>query len=196
MKQEETPQNIIVKSSVEQAIDSMKGKKGSKLYNGFTPEKGQAISQIVRGTLENLAQSIARPACTYDDLPLIQERTVEYLQACINHQSIPLIESWALALGVSRKTLYQWFDNTRNKEVFDFLERVRTSVFAANTQAAYKGAINTVAWIFYGKNSLGMTDKTEIAVSAQATDPLGDQTPPEELKRKYLDAIESGSPGQ
>lgn len=189
MKQEETPQNIVVKSSVEQAIDRMSSKKGGKLYNGFTPDKGQTISEIVAGTVTNLAQSITRPKCTYDNLPLIRERTLEYLQACIDTHSIPLIEDWAIALGVSRKTLYQWFDDLRNREVYDFLEMVRTSVFAANAQAAYKGAINTVAWIFYGKNSLGMTDKTELSVSAQPVNPLGDETPPEELRQKYLEAI-------
>ena len=188
MKQE-VPQNIVVKSSVDKAVEGMNKKKDGKLYGGFTPEKGAVISEIVSGTLADLAQSISRPACTYDNLPLIQERTAEYLQACIDHQSVPLIEGWAVALGVSRKTLYQWFDNTKSREVFDFLERVRTMVFAANAQAAYKGAINAVAWIFYGKNSLGMTDKTELQVSAQPINPLGEETPPEELRQKYLDAI-------
>lgn len=180
------------KSTVQQALDADSRKKNSRLYQGVTPERAERTSEIVAGELNNLVSSMNRAPCRYDDLATIQARTLEYLQGCVAAQTVPLIESWAVSLGISRKCLYEWFDRSKNTEVAEFLERVRSAIISANMGAAYAGATNPVVTIFYSKNAFGFSDRTEVNINAQSTvDPMGDQTPAEELQRKYLEAIES-----
>lgn len=189
MKDNEKTLDITPRSSVEQAVLSSNVKKKGKMYYGAQPDKNTIASRVVENTVDNLLLSLSQPKCSYNDLDGIRARTVEYLQRCAESQCIPLIEDWAVALGISRSLLYRWFNDRSDKEVADFLERVRASIYAANAQAAYQNAINCVAWIFYGKNSLGMTDKTEISVSPSPAPPEYGDASPEELQKKYIDAI-------
>ena len=53
------------------------------------------------------------------------------------------------------------------------------------------GKINPVAGIFLMKNNMDYEDKKEITLAPAS--PLGEETPPEELQQKYLDAIEAES---
>ena len=176
---------IAVKSSLEMAMASEK--RPNKLYGNFTPAKGAAITHIVNAEVATMAKAMSRTRCSYDDLGQLKERTAEYFADCAESQLIPTMESWAVALGVSRKTLYKWFGLMTNEEVHDFLEQTRSIISSINSQAAFQGAINPVTWIFYAKNRFEMSDKTEITLSA-AENNLGAQTSPEELQRKYIDA--------
>jgi len=192
MSKTDIPNSLIVKSSVEQAIEGANEKKNNRLHYGVSPEKAQLTGNIVKNSLGNLLVSLTQPKCARDNLDEIKTRTVEYLQRCVEAHCIPLIEDWAVALGLNRSTMYKWFDRPGTPEIGDFLEKVRTSIYAANAQAAYQNAINCVSWIFYAKNSLGMTDKTEIAVSANTDREDVETASPEELRRKYLEAVDTG----
>ena len=188
MGKDSTSNSLIVKSSVEQAIERANEKKGNRLSLGASAQRAQISERIVSNSVNNLLSSLTLPKCRKDDIDEIRSRTIDYMQRCVDAQCIPLIEDWAVALGISRATMYRWFDRPGTPEIGEFLERVRTSIYAANAQAAYQNAINCVSWIFYAKNSLGMTDKTEISVSPGNNS--GEEiTSSEDLRKKYLDAV-------
>ena len=193
MSNNDLPGGIVLQSSVDRAIEGMNEKRGNRVTRGISPEKAQLSTKIVNNSINNLLVSLSQPRCNKTDLDEIRSRTVDFLQRCADSQCIPLIEDWAVALGVNRATLYRWFDNPGTPEIGEFLERVRTSIYAANAQAAYQSTINPVSWIFYAKNSLGMSDKTEISVSANNRMDDTEYISQEELRRKYLDAVDAGN---
>ena len=49
------------------------------------------------------------------------------------------------------------------------------------------GKINPVSGIFLMKNNMGYQDKQEVVLTPNS--PLGDQTSPEELQQKYIEAV-------
>ena len=84
MTKPDIPNGLIVKSSVEQAIEGANEKKSNRLHYGVAPEKAQLTGNIVKNSLGNLLVSLTQPKCARDDLGEIRTRTVEYLQRCVD----------------------------------------------------------------------------------------------------------------
>lgn len=185
-KQEKEMTSPVSKSMAEKAASQMKRSK--RVYGDYTPAKGEMTTNIVLGTLANLGQAISRPKCEYGDLSTAMERTKEYLIACSERQLIPTMEGWAIALGIGRTALYNWFNEAnvhQCREFNEFIMIARDAIMSVMSQSAFQKNIDTVWSIFYGKNFYGMSDKTEITVAPQAN-PLRDLVSPEELQQKYL----------
>lgn len=117
----------------------------------------------------------------------VDERTAEYFAICSMNDMKPSVAGYALALGVSRKVLWEYVsgrivkpDGVRNslKRAYDFLN-------AQMEDYMQNGKIQTIAGIFLMKNSFGYTDKQEIEVAAKQDA----ESSPEELDMKYRDAI-------
>ena len=117
----------------------------------------------------------------------VDERTAEYFAICSMNDMKPSVAGYALALGVSRKVLWEYVsgrivkpDGVRNslKRAYDFLN-------AQMEDYMQNGKIQTIAGIFLMKNSFGYTDKQEIEVAAKQDA----ETSPEQLAQKYADAI-------
>ena len=117
----------------------------------------------------------------------VDERTAEYFAICSMNDMKPSVAGYALALGVSRKVLWEYVsgrivkpDGVRNslKRAYDFLN-------AQMEDYMQNGKIQTIAGIFLMKNSFGYTDKQEIEVAAKQDA----ESSPEQLAQKYADAI-------
>lgn len=117
----------------------------------------------------------------------VDERTAEYFAICSMNDMKPSVAGYALALGVSRKVLWEYVsgrivkpDGVRNslKRAYDFLN-------AQMEDYMQNGKIQTIAGIFLMKNSFGYTDKQEIEVAAKQDA----EASPEQLAQKYADAI-------
>ena len=185
-KQEKEVTDLVSKAMAEKAVSQMKRSK--RVYGDYTPAKGEMTANIVLGTLANLDQAISRPKCEYGDLNTAKERTQEYLIACSERQLIPTMEGWAIALGIGRKSLYNWFNEVnahQDKQFNEFIMITRDAIMSVMSQSALQKNIDTVRSIFYGKNFYGMSDKTEITVAPPAS-PFGENSSPEELQQKYL----------
>ena len=73
-------------------------------------------------------------------------------------------------------------------------ELIRKAYNVLNVQMAnymQNGKINPVSGIFLMKNNMDYEDKKEITVAP--VNPLGAETPPEELQQRYVDLIEAES---
>ena len=179
----------LVPSTVDRAIAKTEEKKENRMSVGTSAQRSEITKKIVTNSVDNLLSSLTRPSCAKNDLNEIRSRTIQYLEGCAEAQCVPLIEDWAVALGICRATLYRWFDNPGTPEIGDFLERVRTSIFGMNAQAAYQNAINNIGWIFYAKNSLGMSDKSEVTLSTSYdSEAYRREHSIEHLREKYLEA--------
>lgn len=189
-QQEKEIAGMVSKTMAKKAVSQMKRSK--RVYGDYTPAKGEMTANIVLGTLENLDQAISRPKCEYGDLKTAKERTQEYIIACSERQLIPTMEGWAIALGIGRKSLYNWFNEVnvnQDQQFNEFIMITRDAIMSVMSQSAFQKNIDTVWSIFYGKNFYGMSDKTEITVTP-AISPLGENSSPEELQQKYLAAVD------
>lgn len=126
-----------------------------------------------------------------EELEKIQERTLLYLSHCESYNNLPTMQGLAGWLGINRKTLYEWLKDSRKPKTVDLLERIRDLIVDISTQAATKGKINPVTWIFYAKNYFEMQDSVELSVGA-TNNVFDAQKSREELERQYSanDSIE------
>ena len=75
--------------------------------------------------------------------------------------------------------------------VRDLIKRAYEILTVQMANYMQNGKINPVAGIFLMKNNMDYEDKKEITLAPAS--PFGEETPPEELQQKYLDAIEAES---
>lgn len=117
----------------------------------------------------------------------VETRTAEYFDICAINDMKPSVAGYALALGVSRKTLWEIVSGRLVKPpaVCNSLKRAYDFLNAQMEDYMQNGKINPVSGIFLMKNSFQYQDKQEIEVSASQNDAES----PEQLASKYADAI-------
>lgn len=125
----------------------------------------------------------------------VSNRIKEYFQLCIDDDMKPSVEGLAFAFGVHRKTLWAWANNVdsprMSEEVRSLIKRAYDILTVQMANYMQNGKINPVAGIFLMKNNMDYEDKKEITLAP--ANQFGEETPPEDLRRKYLDAIEAES---
>jgi hypothetical protein len=103
----------------------------------------------------------------------------------------PTVMGLCNALGISRDTFNSWCrGDTRNDSHSDTIKKAKNFLEEMMESYMLNGKINPVSGIFLLKNNFGYQDKTEMVVTPN--NPLGNQTDPEELKRKYIEATIPG----
>lgn len=125
------------------------------------------------------------PVIDISDPAQVEERIVWYFGKCAEDDMKPTVSGMALALGIDRKTLYDWSrGNVRAVSHSPIVKKAMDMLGALWEDYMQNGKINPVSGIFLGKNHFGYTDKQEIIVEPK--NPLGEADDPEAIKQKYL----------
>lgn len=150
---------------------------------GLVPdvEKGDN-ARYVRHAL----MSLQLPPIDISDPKQVEERIYWYFGNCEENDMKPTVTGMANALGVDRKTLYDWSrGNLRNvthtpivKKAYQLLEELWEDYMQ-------NGKINPVSGIFLGKNHFGYADKQEITIEPK--NPLGEEVDAKEVQQRYLE---------
>ena len=122
----------------------------------------------------------------------VRNRVKAYFGLCAQNDMKPSIAGLALAFGVTRATLWNWVNGMIQSVPEANRKALEQAYIALNAQMEdymQNGKINPVAGIFLMKNNLGYEDKKEFTVAPG--NPLGQDTPSEELRRKYLEAVDT-----
>ena len=119
----------------------------------------------------------------------VKERSIKYLQKCIDDDVKPSIEEYAMSLGISRQALHQYREGQigKNQEVLDTLKRTCNLINSQMVHYMQNGKINPVAGIFLMKNNMGYTDKQEVVVTPNAK--FGEEPDQKALEDKYIESI-------
>ena len=142
-------------------------------------EEGE-MSKAIAAELE----LVSLPKIDTTDPVQVKERIDQYFQWCISHDARPHVEQMALALKVTRQTLWNWRQtgNERGKIIENAVQ-----VIASLTESwGINGKLNPVVFIYICKNHFGWRDTVEI--EAKTTLPLADKSPAE-IKRLLTDDI-------
>ena len=144
---------------------------GNHNPNGIGLPTGEIIadndeekSMVIRNSLENAMQ--------YWNSPIVKDeqegerRTNEYLQGCIARGLRPTVEGWALALGTTRASLWDWETGRRHGPLSaDFVKKGKELMASFDADMVNQGKMNPVTYIFRSKNYYGMKDQQDIVVS-------------------------------
>ena len=122
----------------------------------------------------------------------VEDRIMWYFNHCAEDDMKPTVTGMANALGIDRKTLYDWSrGNFRGVTHSPIVKKAMTVLEELWEDYMQNGKINPVSGIFLGKNHFGYADKQEIVVEPK--NPLGDAEDPEAVRQRYLaEAAETG----
>ena len=116
-------------------------------------------------------------------LQLKQNSNVEYIKLCYDTSTIPTISSASLWLGVNRDTLYAHSNNS-NSPFSDTCKNLINVCHVCLENGAIKNKVNSVLYMFLGKNYFGLKDDKNITVSAQQGSDVNSQETAEALRKQ------------
>lgn len=126
------------------------------------------------------------PVIDISDPKQVEERILWYFKYCVQDDMKPTVSGLAMALGVDRKTLYDWSrGNVRGVTHSPIVKKAMASLQILWEDYMQNGKINPVSGIFLGKNHFGYTDKQELVVEPK--NPLGEAESPDIIKQRYLE---------
>lgn len=121
----------------------------------------------------------------------VRQRCTDYFSICAKNDMKTHVVGLALAFGIHRQTLWRYVTGQVRgipEAVTQELERAYMLVEAHMNDYAMNGQVNPVTGIFLLKNHHGYQDRRELAIAP--TNPLGEERSIEDLRKKYLGAIE------
>lgn len=120
------------------------------------------------------------------NVTLLEERIMEYFQICAEDDSKPSVAGLALAIGVDRKTIWQWSQG-ENSDRGNTIKKAYQILNLMMEDYMQNGKINPVSGIFLMKNNFGYADKQEVVLTPN--NPLGEQKSNAELEERYLESV-------
>lgn len=108
------------------------------------------------------------PAIDTNDAEQVATRIDQYHQFCFDNDIKPDMPGMALALGVSRSTLWKWengVESDKPQAVRNTLKKGRELNEYLMSQMMQNGKINPVTGIFLLKNNHGYKDQTDVVLT-------------------------------
>lgn len=176
--------------SIEEMTAQMQeAKQGNRLYNQVSAElKNQQFAAALDQQIELLAGVRKDGKIDLDNLAAVEATATRYIESCKRAGVVPTILGLSAALGYSRKTVWQYITQHPESRTAQYLDALRSAFAAVLAQLGLSRNCSEAVSIFLLKNSgQGLTDKTELDISAHQESPLGEKISTEELKRKYLE---------
>lgn len=138
------------------------------------------------------ALSIAQwPRIDIEDPEQVQERIWQYFSFCAETDQKPGVAGLSLALGIDRRTFYNWWSGaTRSKTHASIAQSAKQVLEALWEDYAQNGKVNPVIAIFTAKNHFNYRDQNEVVLSPQ-TAYSDNYLSAEELQQKYIEACPS-----
>ena len=177
----------------EMACQMEASKAGNRMYKAQYNEvaaelKAQQFDAIIGQQLELLAGVRKDGKIDLDNLAAVEATATRYIESCKRAGVVPTILGLSAALGYSRKTVWQYITQHPESRTAQYLDALRSAFAAVLAQLGLSRNCSEAVSIFLLKNSgQGLTDKTELDISAHQESPLGEKADPEALKRKYLE---------
>lgn len=165
-----------------------KGTGGNKRPD-LAKKQGINISPGDMGQYMNNALEIFNlPPIDTNDARAVAARLGEYFTIVGRNGMKPSVAGMAMALGISRITLWEWVTTERKgTEVTNTIKRGYQLLNQMIEDYMQNGQINPVAGIFLMKNNFNYRDQQEMVLTPN--NPLGEQRNTEELRQKYLDSV-------
>ena len=158
-----------------------------KQRNSFSIEKQcTARKSEVAEIVKNSVSWFGRPIVKTDEE--CAERLNDFFQQMCETGEIPTVEKMALALGTTRKTLWEWQNGLKGTERANMILQAKEMLASIDAELVQRNKIPAVPYIFRAKNYYGLTDTTEISVST-SPNLLGEDGNREEIAAKYSEAI-------
>jgi hypothetical protein len=136
--------------------------------------------------LTNAMRIANLPKIDTKDTAQLQTRIEEYFSICAEDDMKPSVAGLALAIGVDRKTIWQW-TQSENSDRSNTIKRAYAVLDLMMNDYMQNGKINPVSGIFLMKNNFGYQDKQDVVITPN--NPLGEKVDRKQLENKYIESV-------
>ncbi len=136
--------------------------------------------------LTNAMKIANLPKIDTKDIPQLQGRIKQYFEICVEDDMKPSVAGLALAIGVDRKTIWQWAQS-ENSDRSNTIKRAYQVLNLMMEDYMQNGKINPVSGIFLMKNNFGYQDKQDVVITPN--NPLGEKVDRKQLENKYIESV-------
>ena len=156
--------------------------------------KSASVEATTTASKEDIKQITGNILYWYKrDIVKTDEECAERLDEFFTHINetgeIPTVEKMCLALGTTRKTVWEWENGrTNGGRRAAMIQKAKEILAAIDAELVSHGKIPQVTYIFRSKNFFGMRDQTDIVVTPN--NPLGESVTAEEIAEKYAELPE------
>lgn len=119
----------------------------------------------------------------FESVEQLKTDVSEYIKLCYETSTIPTVASASMWLGCHRDTLYAHSNNS-NSPFSDTCKKLIDLCHISMENGAIKGKVNSVLYMFLGKNYFGLKDDKNITVSAQQGSDVNSQETAEALRKQ------------
>ena len=179
--------------TTDEMIDESSPKPRKKPEKHKRPNKSKALSVNTNNGdntkyLSHNLQISNLPSIDTADPQQVESRIEEYFTICAQNDMKPSMAGLALAIGVSRQTLWHWsIGDIREETHFNPIKKAVQILDAQMVDYMQNGKINPVSGIFLLKNNFGYKDQQDLVVTPNV--PLGEKGNIEEIRGRYIDVL-------
>lgn len=183
-------------------VVSLDAKRHEQVQKKPRGRNGTGTASIEKNTTarpEEIAQAIRNAFQYFNRQPVksdeeCAERINGYFRDCAEQQMLPTVENLSLALGTTRKTVWEWEQGLHCSRVrSDMVKKAKQILASIDAELVSSGKIPQVVYIFRAKNFYQMSDQQEITINAQNN---GEQDmSAEDIAKRYLEdgkTVETG----
>ena len=173
------------------SIDSKRHEQQPKKPRGRNGTGTASIEKNTTARPEEIAQAV-RNAFQYFNREIVKsdeecaDRINGYFQDCTEQQMLPTVENLSLALGTTRKTVWEWEQGLGCSSArCNMVKKAKQILASIDAELVSSGKIPQVVYIFRAKNFYQMSDQQEITINAQNN---GEQDmSAEDIAKRYLE---------
>lgn len=155
--------------------DEFKKKLSEREKNAIKPIKGNSYnnksrqSYMAQPNVKEFNKTFVKKAlvgrpCRFDSVEYVEKELLEYFELCDRTDTVPTITAIASWLHCSRDTIYAHANNP-NSQFSDVFKNVINVCHTSLENGAVDGKVNSVVYIFMGKNYFGLRDDKNITVT-------------------------------
>ena len=146
--------------------------------------KSASIEHNYKGTKAEIGKIVDDNFRWFEHTPVktdeeCAERLNEFFEICKQTNSFPTVEKMSLALGVTRKTVWEWENGSLTSARGNMIKKAKQILAGIDADLVQSGKIPQITYIFRAKNFYDMADKSEVTLTPGT--PLGDQLQRDEI---------------
>ena len=157
------------------------------MYDNKSRQSYMAQPNVKEFNKTFIPKALTGRPCRWDSVENLEKELLEYFALCDKTNTVPTITAIATWLHCSRDTIYSHANNP-NSQFSDVLKNVINVCHTALENGAVDGKVNSVVYIFMGKNYFSLTDNKDITISANSDKQLVNSSETMDAIEKQIEA--------
>lgn len=153
------------------------------------PKRGSKSASVTANCTASKAEisEILNNSYKWFNYPIVKDdeecaaRLNEYFSECQRTGEIATVEKMSLALGTTRKTVWEWEQGNLGSVRSNMIKKAKEILASLDAELVSKSKIPQITYIFRAKNFYGLYDKHEIEISPKSK---LDDLPLEEIEKR------------